>query len=114
MNIGHCDFRYENGKMKGLFCNRKIDIISSDGKSHSKCYRHISKKIYKPILKKDPNKLCISLNSKGELCGSYKTHGDYCIYHKHKLFDDEIQLFFNIDIDVNNDTIYQKYLKNYK
>lgn len=111
MNISHCDFRFEDGKFKGTFCNKPIYIICDDGKNHGKCYRHISTKYYKKYNKKDPNKLCISLNHAGGKCGSYKAFGEFCVYHKYKLFDNEIKLLLNIDIDKENDIIYQKYLK---
>lgn len=104
MNIHYCDFKYKNGIKKGLFCGKSIDIVCEDGKNYYKCSRHISKKYYKPIKKKDSTKLCLALNNKGEKCNSYKKYGNYCCYHKDYLFFDEISLFCDIKYIVPNIT----------
>lgn len=102
MNTYYCDFKYKKGIKAGMFCGKSIDITCEDGKNYYKCSRHISKKYYKPIKKKDPVKLCIALNNTGGKCGSYKHYGDYCTYHKEHMFIDEMLLFCNIEYTTLN------------
>lgn len=104
MNSKYCEHVYKKGIMKNMICNKRIDIICDNNDGKYKCHKHISKVIYHSDKRKNMNKekFCTGIRKYGtqlKPCGRYKTHGNYCFYHK--------------PYELNIETIYFKEYINY-
>lgn len=123
-----CEHKFKNGKNKGLYCGKRIDITCTDKYGKYRCCKHISTKIYKPKIKNiDPNKLCIAKTGYKDKfnCKMKKRYSCYCIHHymeKYrfnntelaKMFYSEIALFNDIEIELVNTNIPKSYKYNCK